>query len=590
MPTTNWIRLTPVSRDPEMQSALEARVHDPLWMLARQWQLGEFRGEDAGSPTLAEVWASTAPIVRWTPAPGSGMSSSVVSSYDVRTAPFEAVVERERVRFDEAAGVALAAEAGLHFLRLLEAKRMAKYQRDFTNAYPLRPPVQTSGVPIDAATAGFLAVMMNRTPDGGALYAAFRGARPSATTGGLPSNPSVAAGDVPAVLAVVDDWLAWYEGALFDEPSLALPDAAAWRRDRMEYEIDAETSVLGSGQGAVVLNAPEYTGGELDWFTFDVRSAPTPANQGPRPPTLRMTPAPVTYRGMPAARYWQFEDARVNLSAVKLSTEGEGKDAATLLLLEFALMYGNDWFVVPFELPVGSVTRVDALLVTDTFGERTAIQPIRHAGRGSEADWAMFTLAPRAAAAATPEPVAERPALLLVPPGVVSVLESMAVEEVMFARDEMANLAWAIERVVEGPAGRPVNRYEEAQAKRERASAQSSDSTMASAARLAYRIRTEVPEHWSPLVPLRDSDGAMSLHRGVMDAADPATPRGRVLGGPPFAVREEEVPRGGVRVTRAYRYARAIDGSTHLWVGRRKQPGRGEASSGLQFDKVTRKP
>jgi hypothetical protein len=37
-------------------------------------------------------------------------------------------------------------------------------------------------------------------------------------------------------------------------------------------------------------------------------------------------------------------------------------------------------------------------------------------------------------------------------------------------------------------------------------------------------------------------------------------------------------------VTRSYRYARWTDGSTHLWVSRRKQPGRGEGSSGLRFD------
>jgi hypothetical protein len=47
---------------------------------------------------------------------------------------------------------------------------------------------------------------------------------------------------------------------------------------------------------------------------------------------------------------------------------------------------------------------------------------------------------------------------------------------------------------------------------------------------------------------------------------------------------DEEVPREGARVTRAYQYARWVDGSTHLWSGRRKQPGRGEGSSGLQFD------
>lgn len=33
-------------------------------------------------------------------------------------------------------------------------------------------------------------------------------------------------------------------------------------------------------------------------------------------------------------------------------------------------------------------------------------------------------------------------------------------------------------------------------------------------------------------------------------------------------------------------YARWIDGTTHLWIGRPKNPGQGEGSSGLQFDSV----
>ena len=37
---------------------------------------------------------------------------------------------------------------------------------------------------------------------------------------------------------------------------------------------------------------------------------------------------------------------------------------------------------------------------------------------------------------------------------------------------------------------------------------------------------------------------------------------------------------------RHYQYARWIDGSTFLWLGRRKSTGRGEGSSGLRFDRV----
>jgi hypothetical protein len=45
-----WTRLEPQSVTGDPLPGLEARVHDPLWLLGRQWQVGEFQGEDAGSP------------------------------------------------------------------------------------------------------------------------------------------------------------------------------------------------------------------------------------------------------------------------------------------------------------------------------------------------------------------------------------------------------------------------------------------------------------------------------------------------------------------------------------------------------------
>ena len=46
------------------------------------------------------------------------------------------------------------------------------------------------------------------------------------------------------------------------------------------------------------------------------------------------------------------------------------------------------------------------------------------------------------------------------------------------------------------------------------------------------------------------------------------------------------MPRGGVRVVRRFQYARWVDGSTFLWLARRKAAGAGEGSSGLRFDLV----
>lgn len=73
----------------------------------------------------------------------------------------------------------------------------------------------------------------------------------------------------------------------------------------------------------------------------------------------------------------------------------------------------------------------------------------------------------------------------------------------------------------------------------------------------------------------------MNGSRGIVQAL------GRILeSNQNLSLFEEEVPREGIRVTRSFQFTRWIDGSSHLWVGRRKGVGRGEGSSGLQFDRL----
>src|SRR5687767_11939813 len=51
----SWQKLEPHSRNQDISTGIKASVHDPLWMLTRQWQLGEFEGEDSGSPIYVKV-------------------------------------------------------------------------------------------------------------------------------------------------------------------------------------------------------------------------------------------------------------------------------------------------------------------------------------------------------------------------------------------------------------------------------------------------------------------------------------------------------------------------------------------------------
>ena len=47
---TMWNRLEGRPRKDDFDRALKAEIRDPLWMLTKQWQMGEFLGDDAGSP------------------------------------------------------------------------------------------------------------------------------------------------------------------------------------------------------------------------------------------------------------------------------------------------------------------------------------------------------------------------------------------------------------------------------------------------------------------------------------------------------------------------------------------------------------
>src|SRR5258708_34963834 len=82
-----WNRLEGRPRADNFDRALRAEVRDPLWMLTRQWQMGEFQGDDAGSPIFAKIHLQRSPLRKFQPAEGP-----VSAFYD--NIPLEAQVER----------------------------------------------------------------------------------------------------------------------------------------------------------------------------------------------------------------------------------------------------------------------------------------------------------------------------------------------------------------------------------------------------------------------------------------------------------------------------------------------------------------
>src|SRR5262249_52969595 len=157
---------------------------------------------------------------------------------------------------------------------------------------------------------------------------------------------------------------------------------------------------------------------------------------------------------------------------------------------------------------------------------------------------------------------------------------------------------WAIERSVESPIELASSRVESPPASSVYAG---TDDAPPSAGLVAawYLLSSTVPANWIPLLPVQlavppgkivsrlkrgavlQPDGSQKVHHAL----------GRILNhGASLLLFDEEVPREGIRVTRHCQMARWIDGSTWLWVAHRKQVGRGEGSSGLQFDRLDTQP
>jgi hypothetical protein len=236
------------------------------------------------------------------------------------------------------------------------------------------------------------------------------------------------------------------------------------------------------------------------------------------------------------------------------------------------LLYSNDWCLVPLELPLGSFTRVQGLLVTDVFGQQLLVRP---ADRGVGLDWqrwSMFRLS---------GDLAPAPGLLLAP-ALATTLDAPPLEQVHFLRDEMANMVWAVEHRVASVMGEPFDP----------AAYNSAAATAPTAPIAHFVLGTSVPENWRPFVPVHKPGSVRSikLQRARLPGTDRPI-RGRVLEVPgPYFIEEEEVPRAGRIVERSFQRARWLDGTTFLWIGRRVTSGRGEGSSGLAFDHLVEGP
>jgi hypothetical protein len=563
---TYWNRVEPSPRGDSLRRGLEAAVRDPLWFLSRQWQVGEFHGEDAASPAFASFAARFTPLGAWRPsgaprfqpldgsAPLEPLSQNEATTPDLLTAVELGQALEERVGVEG---------GGADVVAALRA------------AFPVPGPAGLdAGEARDRALLRLARVCGGRSTHGIHALAAARAAAPA-----LPPQlvlPPAAQG--PALAALT--WLVGWADATLGP--IGLEDAEGWRPERLEYSLEVGVTTPDGDWVDLLGHAGPFGG--LDWYAFEELARIPPIFPVEGPPTLRtsLLPAHVSFSGMPNARWWQFEDARFNWAAVDTDRRELGK----LMVMDFMLTQSDDWFVVPFGQAVGSIVKIDQLLVRDVFGEWTLVARADAGAAPGPGRWSMYSIT----ADGAPFGLA---GYFLLPPGAArTTLDGPDLEEVRFVRDEQANMCWAVEAVTQDAAGRPWQGRERAP--------DIPDGTPpppATSAPLRYRLQTTAPVNWIPFVPVQvdATRRAVALERAAMQRfvdgeLTAVQPVGRVLrptnldDPDVYRILEEEVARSGTRVLRADRRTRWTDGSTHLWTSRRRRAGMGEAASGLRYD------
>lgn len=523
---TSWIRLEPICRNDGITPGLDARIHDPLWFLARQWQLGEFTGDDAGTPVAIRVRGEAAKL-------------------DVFNTPFSVAIEAidrdDLASTVKATDVRARIESGAQLLRMLAAAGLTRSRAQLLERYPLDPALDV----VDERTRGLLAASIGRVADGRSAHDEL--APLLANTETLPASFDIAASHRERTVQVLLAWLTWYGSTIVE------PKRSAWKPDRLEYAFDTRIELA---DRELRLGAREYDGTGLDWHSFEILDDTTSSGATHPASSFVRTVQPMhaRYRGMPASRYWELEDAAVDFGAI----DARAGDISRLLLTEYALVYGDDWHLAPLQLDVGTACRIRSVVVTDSFGVRTLVPS--YLDDPTSTRFRLF-------ATQGAEDV-------LVIPDAPRFLESAAMEQVDFLRDEAANLVWGIERRIEAADGTFIDRT----------AAPYDPSPHPTSNILTYQLAQRPAPNWVPLKPT-DAHG-LELAPAVFAQRTAHTPldsaQGALLHTPRIA--EEEVPSEGIRIARTYRYARWFDGRSLLWIAYTKRPGGEPAVSNLRFD------
>lgn len=544
-------RLENRSRDPNNETGLEMRIADPLWMLGRQWQFGEFKGEDNGSPIGVKANFRKEKTTHYS-FPADAQQKALNGT------PLEAKVEAITVqpldlRGKVRVGQKMEALVREHF----SVPEAATFIDKLRNQYPL-----TVGGALDRKSTGFFRLMSGKVADGGKLWEHIQ-------TQQFPK------GDFLPLKSVTEILENWYR-ALF----VSADDNSAWESHNLHHRFRLHS------QDLVQLDAPDYQSGHLDWYSFDTANIGLDPAQGAQDSETFM-PVRVSFAAMPDKRLFAFEDSKLDLAGMKV----EQDDLVRLMIIDFSLVSGSDWFTIPVNMELGELCWVNHIKVKDVFGVETTILNDKGQFLGTDplSVWDAFKIRNEYV-----DSFQAPQHFLYLPPSVNFRQESRPLEELLFLRDEYANMVWGIEKTVCNELGQPTDGYDlhlELNGPFLREEDNPQDENV-SAPR--FRLASPVPTNWIPYLPyhIEGSNTDIELRRAVMMRNEIDTeptdinPISLLARNDLLSIREEAIPRAGVRVQLTRQRLRWTKGETYIWLGRKVLAGKGEGSSGLSFDQL----
>ncbi|SFO28489.1 hypothetical protein SAMN05421741_1331, partial [Paenimyroides ummariense] len=414
-----YLRVEPRTVAKNLKPTIKAAVHDAVWMLTQQFRVGEFLAEDAGSPMKARVQTQSNKLNRFQ----SRYGEVELLNEEV---PLEAKIERLPLKED--LGTRL--EFGRIWIKLaskIYADNLNEILLLSIENFPIDTPGDDPAGKSNLVGMRIRNLVTRRAIDGVRLYKYFK-------SGGYASDflPDFAQMDEQMI-----HFLRWVENTYFLPET---PQENSWSEEVLEYQCSVSAPIEPSQESYQnVLRADRYKRGDLDWYSFDLESEPSYKliEEGTeidnsravlKPETYSYIPTNIEFKGMPKGKWWEFEDRNTDLS--KMLTQKS--DISKMVVMEFGLIYSNDWFIIPHPVPDSSVTTINGLVVTDVFGRNFSIN---RAGTNNEQDWYrwdMYNISKKDSVSR------ETFGKLVSIPRIKNRMESEPIEKVMFLRDEMA--------------------------------------------------------------------------------------------------------------------------------------------------------